>query len=75
MCNSILFERIFVILHHGSSLVDAVDDARAMRLRELALQANVVDLGRVSSEVLRKVNGQMMDWWKCHDPEMIVKER
>jgi len=61
MRDSVLFERIFVILYHGSSLIDAVDDARAVRLRELALQADVVDLGCVSSEVLRKVNGQMMD--------------
>ncbi len=61
MCGTVFFEWVFVILHHGSCLVDTVDDARAMRLRELALQADIVDLGRVGSEVLRKVNGQMVD--------------
>ena len=53
------FDILLVILGHGACLVDGVDDSGPLRLKELALEANIVNLGlfvTVSAEVRRDVD-------------------
>jgi len=50
-----------VILHKGSGLVDRVHDHVAIGFGELALQADVEDLGRVGPVVLGNVDGQVVN--------------
>ncbi len=63
-----------MILHEGSGLVDGVDDHVAIGFGELALQADVEDLGRVGPVVLGNVDGQVVNGGERYNPEKNFKK-
>ena len=68
---SFFLERIFVILHHGPGLVNCIHNSFAVNFGEFALQANIVDLCRISPKVFREMNREVIDWGEWDHSEKI----
>lgn len=61
-------ETVLVVRNVRPGFVVADDHAVMMCLKELAAQANVVDLGAVRAEVAGEVQRQMMDRIESYHP-------
>ena len=70
--DSEVLDVLFVVLLQRPRLVHGVHDADPGGLEELALEADVVDLGLlvlVAAEVAREVNGEVVDAREIDDSE------